>query len=269
MQEKPLSAADKGHVNTNGPEKAPPYVLLPGDPDRVVTMTQQWDGIRNASDRALMPPQVWTLARQAKCAVGTYMGAPIGAWSTGIGGPSAEFTLHEILDKGGETFIRVGTTGAIQPDIAVGDIIINDANIRLDGTSNLYVPDQFPAAASYEVTLALVQACENLGLRYHVGTGCTCGSFFTGRKALPLPPSAACTASVSACAPWWSPSAAPANGTKIPKRRRRPAWPAPRPSASWRAGTTPRKKPGSHTTFLLYNEINGQRTVLSSVSNLR
>ena len=109
MQEKPLSAADKGHVNTNGPEKAPPYVLLPGDPDRVVTMTQQWDGIRNVSDRALMPPQVWTLARQAKCAVGTYMGAPIGAWSTGIGGPSAEFTLHEILDKGGETFIRVGT----------------------------------------------------------------------------------------------------------------------------------------------------------------
>ena len=161
MQEKPLSAADKGHVNTNRPEKAPPYVLLPGDPDRVVTMTQQWDGIRNASDRVSGAPQVWTLARQAKCAVGTYMGAPIGAWSTGIGGPSAEFTLHEILDKGGETFIRVGTTGTIQPDIAVGDIIINDANIRLDGTSNLYVPDQFPAAASYEVTLALVQACEN------------------------------------------------------------------------------------------------------------
>ena len=176
-----LTAADKGHVNANGPDKMPPYVLLPGDPDRVVTMTQQWDGIRNASDRTPGAPQVRTLARQAKCAVGTYMGAPIGAWSTGIGGPSAEFTLHEILDKGADTFIRVGTTGTIQPDIAVGDIIINDANIRLDGTSNLYVPDPFPAAASYEVTLALVQACENLGLRYHVGTGCTCGSFFTGQ----------------------------------------------------------------------------------------
>ena len=176
-----LTAADKGHVNANGPDKMPPYVLLPGDPDRVVTMTQQWDGIRNASDRTPGAPQVWTLARQAKCAAGTYMGAPIGAWSTGIGGPSAEFTLHEILDKGADTFIRVGTTGTIQPDIAVGDIIINDANIRLDGTSNLYVSDQFPAAASYEVTLALVQACENLSLRYHVGTGCTCGSFFTGQ----------------------------------------------------------------------------------------
>ena len=29
--------------------------------------------------------------------------------------------------------------------------------------------------------LALVQACENLGLRYHVGTGCTCASFYTGQ----------------------------------------------------------------------------------------
>ena len=37
------------------------------------------------------------------------------------------------------------------------------------------------AAASYEVVLALVQACENLGLRYHVGTGCTCASFYTGQ----------------------------------------------------------------------------------------
>ena len=168
---KSLSAADRGHVNTAGPEKAPACVLLPGDPNRVVTMAAQWD------DGA----EVYTLARQAKAAVGTYKGTAIGAWSTGIGGPSTEHTLHEILNLGGETFIRVGTTGTIQEDVAVGDIIINDANIRLDGTSNLYVPDQFPAAASYEVTLALVQACENLGLRYHVGTGCTCGSFFTGQ----------------------------------------------------------------------------------------
>ncbi|MBR3719265.1 MAG: hypothetical protein IKN20_05300, partial [Firmicutes bacterium] len=121
-----LTAADKGHVNANSPDKMPPYVLLPGDPNRVEAMAAQWDGARNASDRMPGAPQVWMLARQAKCAAGTYMGAPIGAWSTGIGGPSAEFTLHEILDKGADTFIRVGTTGTIQPDIAVGDIIIND-----------------------------------------------------------------------------------------------------------------------------------------------
>ncbi len=176
-----LSAADRGHVNTAGPEKAPAYVLLPGDPNRVVSMAAQWDGGEQGSKGFPGNPEIYTLARQAKAAVGTYKGVPIGAWSTGIGGPSAEVTLHEILGMGGETFIRVGTTGAIQEDIAVGDIIINDANIRLDGTSNLYVPEAFPAASSYEVTLALVQACETLGLTYHVGTGCTCGSFFTGQ----------------------------------------------------------------------------------------
>ena len=165
------TAADIGHVNENGPEQAPQYVLLPGDPDRVTAMASQWDeGAR-----------VWTLARQTKCAAGTYKGAAIGAWSTGIGGPSAEVVLEEVLGKGADTLIRVGTTGTIREDVAVGDIIINDAHIRLDGTSNLYVPEAFPAANAYEVTMALVQACENLGLRYHVGTGCTCGSFFTGQ----------------------------------------------------------------------------------------
>ncbi|MBR5640861.1 MAG: nucleoside phosphorylase [Firmicutes bacterium] len=170
-ENKTLSAADKGHVNEAGPAKAPQYVLLPGDPNRVVSMAAQWDA----------DAEIWTLARQQKCAAGTYKGAAIGALSTGIGGPSAEVVLEEILDKGADTFIRVGTTGTIREDVAVGDIIINDAHIRLDGTSNLYVPEAFPAANSYEVTMALVQACENLGLRYHVGTGCTCGSFFTGQ----------------------------------------------------------------------------------------
>ncbi|MBQ4409581.1 MAG: uridine phosphorylase, partial [Firmicutes bacterium] len=85
----------------------------------------------------------------------------MGAWSTGIGGPSAEVVLEEVLGKGADTLIRVGTTGTIREDVAVGDIIINDAHIRLDGTSNLYVPEAFPAANAYEVTMALVQACEN------------------------------------------------------------------------------------------------------------
>ena len=181
MTDKPLSAADKGHVNEAGPAKAPQYVLLPGDPNRVVSMAAQWDGGAEGPAGSAGSPQIWTLARQQKCAAGTYQGAEIGAWSTGIGGPSAEVVLEEILDKGAGTFIRVGTTGTIREDVAVGDIVINDAHIRLDGTSDLYVPEAFPAANSYEVTMALVQACENLGLRYHVGTGCTCGSFFTGQ----------------------------------------------------------------------------------------
>lgn len=166
-----LSASELGHVDTAAPEQVPGYLLLPGDPNRVSKMAAQWDpGARE-----------FTLNRGAKGAVGRYGGADLGAWSTGIGGPSAECVLTDLAAKGGHTFLRVGTTGAIQPHIRIGDIIINDAHVRLDGTSRLYVRDEFPAAASYEVVTALVQACETLGLRYHVGTGCTCASFYTGQ----------------------------------------------------------------------------------------
>lgn len=40
---------------------------------------------------------------------------------------------------------------------------------------------EFPAAASFEVTMALVEAAESFGYRYHVGTGCTSASFYAGQ----------------------------------------------------------------------------------------
>ena len=170
-EEKKLSAADVGHVDKNAPEHVPGYILIPGDPNRVALMAEQWDE----------GAEVFTLARQQKGAHGTYHGAAIGAYSTGMGGPSTELAMMDLFRWGAHTLIRVGTTGAIQEDIEIGDIIINDSNVRLDGASNLYVRPEYPASASYEVVMALVQACENLGLRYHVGTGCTSGSFYAGQ----------------------------------------------------------------------------------------
>lgn len=166
-----LSASEIGHVDLSAPSHIPGYLLLPGDPNRIALMSSQWD-----EGAAL-----YTLSRAQRAAIGTYKGTEIGAWSTGVGGASTEPVLTDLVSGGAHTFIRVGTTGSIREDIHIGDIIINDSNVRLDGTSRLYVRDEYPAAASYEVVAALVQACENLGLTYHVGTGCTCASFYTGQ----------------------------------------------------------------------------------------
>ena len=173
MEEKKntLAASEIGHVEETKRTSTPPYILLPGDPNRIAVMASQWDpGV-----------QQYEMNRAQQAAHGQYKGAPIGAYSTGIGGPSTEIILTNLVQEGAHTFIRVGTTGAIQEDIQMGDIIINDANVRLDGTSNFYMMPEYPAAASYEVVCALVQVCENLGFRYHVGVGCTCGSFYTGQ----------------------------------------------------------------------------------------
>ncbi len=148
------------------------YVLMPGDPGRIDTMAAQWDeGSVNKYD----------LIRGYRCATGEYKGAHIAAYSTGIGAPSLENIYTTLASNGSDTFIRVGTTGAIQPDINMGDIIINDACVKMDGLTRQYVPDEYPAAATPIVTLALIEACENLGLPYHVGAGCTTASFYCGQ----------------------------------------------------------------------------------------
>ncbi len=53
--------------------------------------------------------------------------------STGIGGPSTSIAVEELAQLGIRTFLRIGTTGAIQPHINVGDVLVTTASVRLDG----------------------------------------------------------------------------------------------------------------------------------------
>lgn len=112
---------------------------------------------------------------------GKYKGVPISATSTGIGGPAAAIAVEELIRIGAHTFIRVGTTGAIQEYIKVGDLIISIAAVRFDGASKQYVYAEYPAVASYEVVLALIEAAESLGIKYHVGISASTDSFYTGQ----------------------------------------------------------------------------------------
>src|SRR5262245_64368325 len=82
-------------------------------------------------------------------------GGPISACSTGAGGPSTASALEELVAIGADTFIRVGTCGAIQAPIECGDVVIHTGAVRLDGKSNQYVKIEYPALAHQQVVLAL------------------------------------------------------------------------------------------------------------------
>jgi uridine phosphorylase len=146
------------------------FVLLPGDPERVPWIASFWDERREVARH-----------REYFTYTGRYKGVPVSCTSTGIGGPAAAIAVEELLRVGASTFIRVGTTGAIQPDIEVGDIIIATGAVRLDGTSKQYVRVEYPAFAHFEVVSALIQAAESLGVRYHVGIVASTDSFYTGQ----------------------------------------------------------------------------------------
>lgn len=153
------------------PGQIPSTILMPGDPGRVEKMQATWqDGEELA------------FHREYRSARGTYKGVPIGAISSGVGAPSVEIATHEFAVIGGETIIRVGTCGALKGEIAPGELIVPVAAVRRDGTADRYLPLEHPAFADPEVCMALIEACERLGYRYHVGIVCSVGSFYVGQE---------------------------------------------------------------------------------------
>jgi uridine phosphorylase len=119
------------------------YLLVPGDPDRVPKIASFWDSAKEISCH-----------REFRSFTGEYKGVPISALSSGIGPACMAIVVNEASCIGVRTFIRVGSTGAIQKSINCGDLIFSSAAVRLDCTSNCYVMPEYPAVASYEVVLA-------------------------------------------------------------------------------------------------------------------
>lgn len=152
------------------PDDVADAVLLPGDPERVGTITGLWNDHERVASH-----------REYTTATGTYDGTPISVTSTGIGSPSAAIAVEELAESGVETLIRVGSCGAIQPEVSVGDLVITSGAVRGEGTSDEYVREGYPATADHEVVSALIAAAERLGHEYHVGTTMSRGSFHAGQ----------------------------------------------------------------------------------------
>ncbi|HKJ58150.1 MAG TPA: nucleoside phosphorylase [Halobacteriales archaeon] len=153
-----------------GPDDVAGPVLLPGDPERVPKIAEAWDEAEQTGEH-----------REYRTMTGTYQGAPLTVTSTGIGSPSATIAVEEHANLGTDTFVRVGSCGAIQPGMDVGDLVITTGAVRQEGTSGEYVREDYPAAADGEVVTALVTACEELGYPYHVGVTCSTDSFYAGQ----------------------------------------------------------------------------------------
>lgn len=148
------------------------YLLVPGDPDRVPKIATSWDSAKEVSNN-----------REFRSFTGTYKRVPVSALSSGIGPACMAIAVNEASNIGVKTFIRVGSTGAIQHGINCGDVIISSAAVRLDCTSNCYIMPEYPAIANYEVLLALIEAAESLNIQnYHVGITATTADFYAGQN---------------------------------------------------------------------------------------
>ena len=144
-----------------------PYVIIPGDPGRVLRIVAQMDSAELLAEN-----------REYIVYTGKYKGTPITVCSSGIGGPAASIAIEELIKLGAKVFIRVGSAGGRQPETPIGTPIVITAAYRGEGTSKAYLPAEFPAVASLDVTNALVKALENAGEDYQAGLGFTRDAYY-------------------------------------------------------------------------------------------
>jgi len=141
--------------------------LVPGDPGRVDRIAAQCDDSTVVAEN-----------REYRVVNATYEGRDLTICSTGIGSPSAAIAVEELEAVGVDTVLRVGTTGALQPGIEIGDMVVATGAAKDEGTTKRYEDATVPAVADYEVLSALVDGAEANDEDVHVGPIATDDAFY-------------------------------------------------------------------------------------------
>ncbi len=141
--------------------------LVPGDPGRVDRIAAQCDTVNTVAQN-----------REYKLVNAAYKGRELTLCSTGIGAPSAAIAAEELHAVGVETLIRVGTCGALQRGLDIGDMVVATGAAKDEGTTKRYEAATVPAVPDYDVLDTLVDTAEGREERVHVGPVATDDAFY-------------------------------------------------------------------------------------------
>ena len=138
-----------------------PSVLLPGDPLRAKHIAETFlDDFRQV-----------TAVRNMLGFTGTYQGMPVSVMGTGMGIPSASIYATELVTEYVvERLVRVGSCGALQPDLALRDVILAIGACTDSGVNRMrYGGYDFAATADFGLLSAAYQAASRAGVPVRVG----------------------------------------------------------------------------------------------------
>lgn len=138
-----------------------PSILLPGDPLRA----------KHIADNFLDDVREVTSIRNMLGFTGSYKGVPVSTMGTGMGIPSASIYATELITEYGvERLIRVGSCGALQPDLALRDVILGIGAGTDSGVNRVrYGGHDFPATADFHLLKAAYEAAAAAGVEARVG----------------------------------------------------------------------------------------------------
>ncbi|MGA1683504.1 MAG: purine-nucleoside phosphorylase [Gemmobacter sp.] len=148
------------HIGASAGDIAP-TVLMPGDPLRA-----RW-----AAENFLTAPRLVNEVRGMLGYSGTWRGHPVTIHGSGMGMPSLAIYATELIrDFGARTLIRIGSAGAMQPDVALRDIVLAMTASTISSPSRgIFREMNFAPAADFGLLLAAHRAAEARGVRAHAG----------------------------------------------------------------------------------------------------
>ena len=134
--------------------------LLPGDPLRAKYIAETYldDAVQRNAERGMLGY------------TGEFEGRPVSVQATGMGCPSAAIVIEELVQLGVKRMLRVGTCGGLQPDLALGDLIVALSAIPADATArHLVGTDQHVPTASWELVHGAVHVAKDVGQSMRLG----------------------------------------------------------------------------------------------------
>jgi DeoD family purine-nucleoside phosphorylase len=134
--------------------------LLPGDPLRAKYIAETYldNAVQRNAERGMLGY------------TGEFEGRPVSVQATGMGCPSAAIVAEELHQLGVKRMLRVGTCGGLQPDLALGDLIVALSAIPADATArHLVGSDQHIPTASWELVHGAVHVAKETGQAMRIG----------------------------------------------------------------------------------------------------
>ena len=145
-------------------------MLMCGDPLRAKYIAENYlDDVKQ-----------YTAVRGMLGFTGTYKGKPVSVQGHGMGIPSIAIYSYELFNfYDVEKIIRIGTCGAFEPEVRLGDILIamgacTDSNFA----EKYHFPGTFAPIADFGLLRAAVESAERLEIPYRVGNILSSDSFY-------------------------------------------------------------------------------------------
>ena len=136
-------------------------VIMAGDPLRAKLMAERFldDAVQFNNVRGMLG------------FTGTYKGKRISVMGHGMGMPSIGIYTYELFNfYGVKTIVRVGSAGAIQTDLHLGDLVIAQGACTNSNYAAQYeLPGTFAPIGDFQLLRKAADACDRMGYAYKVG----------------------------------------------------------------------------------------------------